>query len=100
MARDTFRPQDLFLRLPLLSGAQNGFIAISTGLQAAGHFPVTIRSDEVVCLFADAANVRSVPHSCPSWTFYIGGYQPAQKWLKDRKGRALAFDPVKHIRKS
>ncbi|MEZ5731769.1 MAG: type ISP restriction/modification enzyme [Paracoccaceae bacterium] len=31
-----------------------------------------------------------------SWTFYIGGYQPAQKWLKDRKGRALSFDDVKH----
>jgi len=23
----------------------------------------------------------------PSREFYIGGYQPAQKWLKDRKGR-------------
>ena len=22
-----------------------------------------------------------------AWEFYIGGYQPAQKWLKDRKGR-------------
>lgn len=22
-----------------------------------------------------------------AWSFYIGGYQPAQKWLKDRKGR-------------
>ena len=33
-----------------------------------------------------------------SWTFYIGGYQPAQKWLKDRKGRALTFDDVKHYR--
>ena len=21
-----------------------------------------------------------------TWNFYIGGYQPAQKWLKDRKG--------------
>lgn len=31
-----------------------------------------------------------------SWEFYIGGYQPAQKWLKDRKGRALSFDDVKH----
>jgi predicted helicase len=34
-----------------------------------------------------------------SWTFYIGGYQPAQKWLKDRKGRALSFDDVKHYQK-
>ncbi|WP_219993532.1 type ISP restriction/modification enzyme [Asticcacaulis tiandongensis] len=31
-----------------------------------------------------------------SWGFYIGGYQPAQKWLKDRKGRELSFEDVKH----
>ena len=24
-----------------------------------------------------------------AWEFYIGGYRPAQKWLKDRKGRTL-----------
>ncbi len=34
-----------------------------------------------------------------SWTFFIGGYQPAQKWLKDRKGRALSFDDVRHYQK-
>ncbi len=34
-----------------------------------------------------------------SWNFYIGGYQPAQKWLKDRKGRALSFDDVKHYQR-
>ena len=34
-----------------------------------------------------------------SWTFYIGGYQPAQKWLKDRKGRALSFDDVRHYQR-
>jgi hypothetical protein len=34
-----------------------------------------------------------------SWGFYIGGYQPAQKWLKDRKGRALTFEDVKHYQR-
>jgi predicted helicase len=34
-----------------------------------------------------------------SWNFFIGGYQPAQKWLKDRKTRALTFDDVKHYQK-
>jgi len=34
-----------------------------------------------------------------SWNFYIGGYQPAQKWLKDRKGRVLTFDDVKHYQR-
>lgn len=31
-----------------------------------------------------------------AWNFYIGGYQPAQKWLKDRKGRALDFEDILH----
>ena len=34
-----------------------------------------------------------------AWEFYIGGYQPAQKWLKDRKGRKLEYDDVEHYRK-
>lgn len=34
-----------------------------------------------------------------SWDFYIGGYQPAQKWLKDRKGRSLSFEDVKHYQR-
>jgi predicted helicase len=33
------------------------------------------------------------------WNFYIGGYQPAQKWLKDRKGRVLDFDDILHYQK-
>ena len=31
-----------------------------------------------------------------AWNFYIGGYQPAQKWLKDRKGRKLEWEDVVH----
>ena len=34
-----------------------------------------------------------------AWGFHIGGYQPAQKWLKDRKGRVLRFDDVRHYQK-
>ncbi|MBL7787642.1 MAG: N-6 DNA methylase [Chitinophagales bacterium] len=34
-----------------------------------------------------------------AWEFYIGGYQPAQKWLKDRKERSLAFDDILHYQK-
>lgn len=34
-----------------------------------------------------------------TWNFYIGGYQPAQKWLKDRRGRELTFDDIAHYRK-
>ena len=34
-----------------------------------------------------------------AWAFYIGGYQPAQKWLKDRKGRELGFEDILHYQK-
>ena len=30
------------------------------------------------------------------WNMYIGGYQPAQKWLKDKKGRVLLDQDLKH----
>ena len=34
-----------------------------------------------------------------AWNFYIGGYQPVQKWLKDRKGRILGYEDVMHYQK-
>ena len=34
-----------------------------------------------------------------AWEFYIGGYQPAQKWLKDRKERELSFEDIQHYQK-
>ncbi|MDI5898309.1 type ISP restriction/modification enzyme [Flavobacterium yafengii] len=40
------------------------------------------------------ANVPEV-----AWNFYIGGYQPCQKWLKDRKGRELNYDDILHYQK-
>ena len=40
------------------------------------------------------ANVPEV-----AWNFYIGGYQPAQKWLKDRKDRELSYEDILHYQK-
>jgi predicted helicase len=34
-----------------------------------------------------------------AWNFFIGGYQPAQKWLKDRKDRELQIDDIRHYMK-
>ncbi|MEI6046339.1 MAG: type ISP restriction/modification enzyme [Chloroflexota bacterium] len=33
------------------------------------------------------------------WEFHIGGYQVCEKWLKDRKGRKLNFDDLKHYQR-
>jgi hypothetical protein len=30
------------------------------------------------------------------WQYQIGGYQVCDKWLKDRKGKRLSLDDIKH----
>jgi len=62
-------------------------------------------NDEVEKIIYEAGKVfinkkqyfENVPQE--AWEFYIGGYQPAQKWLKDRKGRVLSYDETLHYRK-
>jgi len=39
----------------------------------------------------------NVPHDV--WEFHVGGYQVCHKWLKDRKGRVLTFDDIKHYQR-
>ena len=34
-----------------------------------------------------------------TWALTIGGYRPAEKWLKDRKGRTLSFDEIDWYRR-
>ena len=33
------------------------------------------------------------------WEFHVGGYQVCQKWLKDRKGRTLSFEDMRHYKR-
>ena len=76
-------------------------VAPQTGIAV---FPVT-GTNEVEALKYVNGNVfindtqffNNVPPE--AWNFFIGGYQPAQKWLKDRKCRSLNFDDVTHYRK-
>lgn len=34
-----------------------------------------------------------------SWNAWIGGYRPAQKWLKDRKRQRLSGDDIDHYQR-
>ena len=72
----------------------------------ATHYPFTGEGDNEVgkprfedgrIWINDSQYFADVPPV--SWDFYIGGYQPAQKWLKDRKGRALSFADVQHYQR-
>ena len=45
----------------------------------------------------DTQYFDNVPQN--AWKFYIGGYQPAQKWLKYRENRKLEFEDILHYQK-
>ncbi|GHV70417.1 DNA methyltransferase [Bacteroidia bacterium] len=72
--------------------------------QSIANFPVAGTNEiekpeytENKVFINNAQYFDNVPQS--AWNFYIGGYQPAQKWLKDRKGRKLGFDDLQHYQK-
>ena len=83
-------------QLHLIDGADNW--------DCVTGFPVTEGDNNVTEVKYDEAHERvyinkvryfsDVPKS--AWEFYIGGYQPAQKWLKDRKNHLLTGDDVEH----
>ena len=45
-------------------------------------------------LLSGNAYISNVPEAI--WNFYIGAYQPLQKWLKDRKGSSLSEKEILH----
>ncbi|MBM4481840.1 DNA methyltransferase [Rhodococcus hoagii] len=45
----------------------------------------------------DGQHFGNVP--AVAWDIQIGGYQPAQKWLKDRTGRILSNDEIDHYQR-
>ncbi len=46
---------------------------------------------------AQSAGFGGVPEAV--WNFHIGGYQVCEKWLKDRKGRALSKQDIEHYQR-
>ena len=58
---------------------------------------VEITDDKVKLWINDEQYISNI--SLTAWEFYIGGYQPAQKWLKDRSGRELSHSDFKHYNK-
>lgn len=54
----------------------------------------SIEDEKVELRLNDEVSIVNIP--LVAWEFYIGGYQPAQKWLKDRVGRVLSRADMKH----
>lgn len=56
-----------------------------------------IENDLVTLKLNSEISIINIP--LIAWEFYIGGYQPAQKWLKDRCDRTLSRADLKHYNK-
>jgi predicted helicase len=57
----------------------------------------TLEENKVTLNLNSEISIINIP--LVAWEFYIGGYQPAQKWLKDRVGRTLSRADLKHYNK-
>lgn len=60
----------------------------------AGH-PKYVKGKVVINKKGDG--FTAVPEEV--WSFYVGGYQVCQKWLKDRKGRTLSPEDITHYQR-
>mgnify|MGYP000718750613 CR=1 FL=1 len=58
---------------------------------------VEIEGEFVKLWLNDEQYIDKIP--LVAWEFYIGGYQPAQKWLKDRAGREMREEDYEHYNK-
>lgn len=56
-----------------------------------------VRLDDEKIWINESQGFENVPEG--AWDFWVGGYQPAQKWLKDRRGKALSFDEIQHYQR-
>ena len=101
----------LFRRLVELGRELTQAHLLEGGLQSALRFPVSgdnvvesghpkyVAPQERVYISADRGTQKGQYFEGVSpavWEFQLGGYQPMEKWLKDRQGRALIFDDLRH----
>lgn len=59
-----------------------------------GYEPDPTKADKGKVWINDTQYFDDVP--LIAWEFYIGGYQPAQKWLKDRQNMTLGYEDITH----
>ena len=106
-----------FPRIPVPAGHDQFAQLAEIGAQLTSLHLMTAHGDEIPAFAIDGAReVEKIRYSEPTkdtpgrvwinrdqhfegvspqtWQFTIGGYQPAKKWLQDRKGRVLDFEDI------
>lgn len=94
------------LESPLLAGGISNFMQAGSNIVESGYpkfkkegdmsvSGTKINNDDYGHVWINSTQCfGNVPEV--AWNFYIGGYQPAQKWLKDRRGRELTYANIRH----
>jgi hypothetical protein len=97
---------DVFRHVSELGEALRRLHLMEDGAVGAASFRFEGDGDSVVDKVRFEANAvwinsdqrfADVPVS--AWEFTVGSYQPAEKWLKDRKGRTLTWDDIRHYQR-
>jgi predicted helicase len=111
-----------FPRVPLTSNDQLFRLLVGYGEQLVQlHLMISPKLDNLITEFVKGEGERIVAPGHPkykdgavklntkcdrftgvpeeAWNFYVGGYQPCQKWLKDRKERTLSDEDILHYQK-
>jgi len=65
--------------------------------QPGDNIVTTVQFDHSKVRINKTQYFAEVPQT--AWEFPIGGYFPAQKYLKDRKNRALTWDEIRHYQR-
>ena len=100
------KDQDTFWKLVKLGGEIRQIHLLESPVvdKPISKYPITgnnvvgkIKYQDGKVFINDTQYFEGVPEV--SWSFYIGGYQPAQKWLKDRKERELQVEDIRHYLK-
>lgn len=90
------RVRDLHL---LEASDLHGAGSVCTTFPVAGNNEITSRRYEDGRLWInDTQYVDGVTEA--AWQYEIGGYQVIDKWLKDRKGRQLSADELRHVQRA
>lgn len=107
-----------FPRVPYPQSKEQFFVLTKIGEELRGlHLMISQEASQITTIFSESGNdeIEKVSYknnnvyinetqffgNIPkvAWNFYIGGYQPAQKYLKDRKGEKLSNDEIEHYQK-
>jgi predicted helicase len=92
---------DEFWRIVDIGGQLRRLHLMESGLESIASYPESgdnkvskIRFEQQKVWINETQYFEDV--SEVTWSFYIGGYQPAQKWLKDRKDTVIDSNDIAH----